>query len=112
MPRSAEAVERGLGIIQKNYSNTLKKGRLTEAAMAKRLGKISTATSLTDAKVAEADVVVEAMRPGSLAKLGLGFDELVQITRRSSSAPSPATAPPVPTATCPATASPTTPGPA
>jgi len=27
----------------------------------------------------EADVVVEAMRPGSMAKLGLGFDDLVQI---------------------------------
>ncbi|HAQ23820.1 MAG: carnitine dehydratase [Acidimicrobiaceae bacterium] len=26
-----------------------------------------------------ADVVVEAMRPGSLAKLGLGFDDLIQI---------------------------------
>jgi len=29
--------------------------------------------------VREADVVVEAMRPGSMAKLGLGFDDLVQI---------------------------------
>ena len=29
--------------------------------------------------VAEADVVVEAMRPGSLAKLGLGFDDLKRI---------------------------------
>ena len=29
-----------------------------------------------------ADVVVEAMRPGSLAKLGLGFDDLIQINPR------------------------------
>ena len=29
--------------------------------------------------VREADVVVEAMRPGSLAKLGIGFDDLVEI---------------------------------
>ncbi|MEC8920527.1 MAG: CoA transferase, partial [Actinomycetota bacterium] len=29
--------------------------------------------------VREADVVVEAMRPGSLARLGIGFDDLVAV---------------------------------
>ena len=29
-----------------------------------------------------ADVVLEAMRPGSLAKLGLGFDELIRVNPR------------------------------
>jgi len=52
--------------------------------------------------VRHADVVIEAMRPGALAKRGLTMEHL----------PSRATAPPVRTRTCPVTASPTTPGPA
>ena len=32
--------------------------------------------------VRRADVVLEAMRPGSLAKLGIGFDDLVQVNPR------------------------------
>jgi crotonobetainyl-CoA:carnitine CoA-transferase CaiB-like acyl-CoA transferase len=46
-----------------------------------------------------ADVVVEAMRPGGLARRGVGYEQLPSATnssarsiRRSSSAPSPATA--------------------
>ena len=41
---------------------------------------------------AGADVVVEAMRPGSLARRGVGYDDLRDSTPRSSSAPSRATA--------------------
>ena len=37
--QSAEAVERGMGIITGNYAATAKKGRLSEAQMAARLGK-------------------------------------------------------------------------
>ncbi len=32
--------------------------------------------------VADADVVIEAMRPGALAKRGLGFDELLEVNPR------------------------------
>ena len=52
MPRSAEAVERGLGIIQKNYSNTLKKGRLTEAAMAKQIRETARRQARAQAEIA------------------------------------------------------------
>ena len=58
--QSAEAIERGMKIIQGNYAASAKKGKLSEAAMAQRLAKISTAASLSDPQVAEADVVVEA----------------------------------------------------
>ena len=40
---------------------------------------------------AGADVVVEAMRPGGLARRGLGFESCARSTRTSSSAPSRAT---------------------
>lgn len=50
----------GIGIIKGNYAASAKKGKLSEAQMAQRLGKISTAASLDDPALAEADVVVEA----------------------------------------------------
>ena len=43
-----------------NYDATAKKGKLSADAVASRLSKITTATSFSDAKVAMADVVVEA----------------------------------------------------
>ena len=44
------------------------------------------------ALVRHADVVVEAMRPGGLARRGLGFERLREVNPRSCSAPSRATA--------------------
>jgi len=62
--------------------------------------------------VRDADAVVEAMRPGGLDRRGLGFDDLRKVNPASCSARSPATARPARTATCRATASRTTRGPA
>lgn len=56
---SDEALERGLGIIRKNYSITVKKGRMSEADMAKRLELISGTTSYDE--LSSVDLVIEAV---------------------------------------------------
>jgi 3-hydroxyacyl-CoA dehydrogenase len=56
---SAEALERGLGIVRANYAATVSKGRLDQAAMDKRLGLI--AGTLDLAAIKAADVIVEAV---------------------------------------------------
>ena len=53
------ALERGLGIIRKNYENTAKKGRLTDAQVEERMACLSGSLSLDD--VASADIVIEAV---------------------------------------------------
>ena len=54
-----EALERGLGIIRKNYSITVKKGKMSEAHMASRLELISGTTDYAD--IADVDLVIEAV---------------------------------------------------
>src|SRR5690606_6623145 len=54
-----EGLERGLGIIRKNYSITVQKGRLSEADMEKRLGLITGTTNYGD--LADVDLVIEAV---------------------------------------------------
>jgi 3-hydroxyacyl-CoA dehydrogenase len=56
---SKEALDRGLGIIRKNYEATAAKGRLSTQDMAKRMGLIQ-GTSDFDA-IADADIVIEAV---------------------------------------------------
>jgi len=56
---SAEALERGLGVIRKNYSMTVQKGKLSEADMAKRVALITGTTSYDD--IGDADLVIEAV---------------------------------------------------
>ena len=54
-----EALERGLGLVRKNYEATASRGRLTPADVDKRMGLI---TGTTDFKaVADADIVIEAV---------------------------------------------------
>jgi 3-hydroxyacyl-CoA dehydrogenase len=54
-----EALDRGLGIVRKNYEATAARGRLTAADVEKRMGHI---TGTTDFKAAaDADMVVEAV---------------------------------------------------
>jgi 3-hydroxyacyl-CoA dehydrogenase len=54
-----EALERGLGIVRKNYEATAARGRLTAADVEKRMGLI---TGTTDFKAAaDADMVIEAV---------------------------------------------------
>jgi 3-hydroxyacyl-CoA dehydrogenase len=56
---SGEALERGLGVIKKNYSITVQKGKLSEAEMAKRVGLITGTTSYDD--IGDVDLVIEAV---------------------------------------------------
>jgi 3-hydroxyacyl-CoA dehydrogenase len=54
-----EALDRGLGIVRKNYEATASRGRLTQADVEKRMGLI---TGSVDFKAAaDADIVIEAV---------------------------------------------------
>jgi len=54
-----ENLDRGLGIIEKNYANTVAKGRLSQDAMDQRMGLLTGSTDMND--LANADVVIEAV---------------------------------------------------
>ena len=56
---SQEAVDRGLGLIQKNYAASVKRGSLTEAAMERALALIKGVTDYE--AVGGADIVIEAV---------------------------------------------------
>ncbi|MBX9964983.1 MAG: enoyl-CoA hydratase/isomerase family protein [Burkholderiales bacterium] len=56
---SQEAIERGFGIIRKNYAATVAKGRLTQEAMDKRMGLLTGVNSYDDLK--DVDIIVEAV---------------------------------------------------
>ena len=54
-----EALDRGLGVIRKNYENTAKKGRISEADVEKRMGLLKGTLNLEDLK--DADLIIEAI---------------------------------------------------
>ncbi|MDM0021906.1 3-hydroxyacyl-CoA dehydrogenase NAD-binding domain-containing protein [Variovorax saccharolyticus] len=54
-----EALERGLGIIRKNYENTARRGGMTESDVSARMALIRPSTKLAD--VSSAEVIVEAV---------------------------------------------------
>ena len=54
-----EALDRGLGVIRKNYENTAKKGRITEADVEKRMSLLKGTLNLEDLK--DADLIIEAI---------------------------------------------------
>ena len=56
---SQEALDRGLGVIRRNYENSAKHGRLTEAQVDQRLALIRPTLDLT--ALAEVDLVIEAV---------------------------------------------------
>ena len=56
---SQAAVEKGLGIIRKNYAATVSKGRLKQEDMDKRMGLINPSTDLSS--VSSSDIIVEAV---------------------------------------------------
>jgi 3-hydroxyacyl-CoA dehydrogenase len=56
---SREPLERGLGVVRKNYEATASKGRLTAADVERRMGLIHGAMDL--GAIADADIVVEAV---------------------------------------------------
>jgi 3-hydroxyacyl-CoA dehydrogenase len=56
---SQAALDKGLGVVRKNYEGTLKKGRLTQKQFDQRLGLIKGTLSYDD--IAQADLVIEAV---------------------------------------------------
>ncbi|MDH3232864.1 MAG: 3-hydroxyacyl-CoA dehydrogenase NAD-binding domain-containing protein [Alphaproteobacteria bacterium] len=54
-----DALDHGLGVIEKNYAATVAKGRLTQEAMDERMGLITGTTSYDD--LADADIIIEAV---------------------------------------------------
>jgi 3-hydroxyacyl-CoA dehydrogenase len=54
-----DALDRGLGVIRKNYENTAKKGRMTSADVEKRTALIKGSLALED--LAHSDLVIEAV---------------------------------------------------
>jgi 3-hydroxyacyl-CoA dehydrogenase len=54
-----EALDRGLGVIRKNYETTAQRGRLTMADVEKRMGLLSGSLELD--KLADCDLVIEAV---------------------------------------------------
>ena len=55
----AEALEKGVGTIRKNYENSLKKGKLTQDKLDQRMALLRTTLSYDDLK--DADLVIEAV---------------------------------------------------
>jgi 3-hydroxyacyl-CoA dehydrogenase len=99
-----EALDRGLATIRRNYSNTVKKGRLSEEAMAQRLALITPTLSYDGFD--QADIIIEAVfenmalkreifaeldkraKPGALLATNtssLNLDEIAATTARPSS---------------------------
>ncbi len=54
-----EALDKGLSTIRKNYENSMKKGKLTQEQLEKRMGLISGTMSYED--IGQADIVIEAV---------------------------------------------------
>ncbi len=54
-----EALDKGLGVVRKNYANTVSKGRLTQEQMDKRMSLLQGALSYDALK--DADIVIEAV---------------------------------------------------
>jgi 3-hydroxyacyl-CoA dehydrogenase len=54
-----EALDRGLGVIRKNYENTAKKGRMSFEDVEKRMGLLSSTLNLED--LGDADLIIEAV---------------------------------------------------
>ena len=53
------ALDRGLGVIRKNYENTARKGRMSEADVAARMGLLSGTLDLSS--LADCDLIIEAV---------------------------------------------------
>jgi 3-hydroxyacyl-CoA dehydrogenase len=54
-----EALDRGLGVIRKNYENTAKKGRITSGDVEKRVGLLTGSLDLS--ALADCDLIIEAV---------------------------------------------------
>jgi 3-hydroxyacyl-CoA dehydrogenase len=97
----AEALERGLGVIRRNYENTAKKGRLTDDQVESLTGLITGTLDMDD--LADVDLVIEAVfesmevkekvfsrldtiaKPGAILASNTSFldiDHIAALTRR------------------------------
>tara|TARA_R110002072_G_scaffold25932_8_gene86351 strand:+ start:1540 stop:3609 length:2070 start_codon:yes stop_codon:yes gene_type:complete len=56
---SQEALDRGLNVVRKNYENTARKGRISDADVEQRCGLISGSLDLND--LADCDLIIEAV---------------------------------------------------
>ncbi len=63
-----EALDRGMGIVTRNYQNTVNKGRLSQEEMDKRVGRISLTTDFAD--LADADLPGREPRPAHAVRTG------------------------------------------
>jgi 3-hydroxyacyl-CoA dehydrogenase len=54
-----DALERGLGVVRKNYENTASKGRMTQQDVDRRMGLLTGTTDF--AAVKDADIIIEAV---------------------------------------------------
>ena len=59
LEREAAALERGVGIIRKNYENTAKRGRMTEEQVEKAMSLLTPTLEMDD--LADCDLVIEAV---------------------------------------------------
>ena len=59
LERQADALERGVGIIRKNYENTAKRGRMTEDQVEKAMSLLTPTLNMND--LADCDLVIEAV---------------------------------------------------
>jgi 3-hydroxyacyl-CoA dehydrogenase len=72
------ALDKGLGTVKKNYENTLKKGRLTQEELDKRIKQITGTLSYDDIKTA--DLVIEAVFEDMQVKKQV-FEKLDQVAK-------------------------------
>ncbi len=56
---SEEALDRGLGVMEKNWARGIKSGRITEAGVAERMARLTRTTSYDD--LADCDLIIEAV---------------------------------------------------
>ena len=77
---SQEALDRGMATIRKNYAGSVKKGRLSQAAMDDRMARIT--PQLSYAGFEDADIIVEAVFEGMALKKQV-FAEIDSIAKPS-----------------------------
>jgi 3-hydroxyacyl-CoA dehydrogenase len=75
---TSAALDKGMDAVRRNYAASVKRGRMTEAAVAERLARIQ--PRLDDAGFDEADVVIEAVFESMELKQRI-FAELNRVTR-------------------------------
>ncbi|MEE4146198.1 MAG: 3-hydroxyacyl-CoA dehydrogenase NAD-binding domain-containing protein [Halieaceae bacterium] len=73
-----EALERGLGVIRRNYENTARKGRISETDVENRMGLITGSLALED--LADCDLIIEAVFEDMAVKKDI-FSRLDAIAR-------------------------------